>query len=378
MANKLKHIVIDARIRRASTGRPVDRLLEHLQELDSPYRFTVLVEPYDPWKPTNRRFTAVPCKFKQFSWSPLQQIRFSWQLYRLKPNLVHFTLTGQQPLFYYGKQITFTHDLTMLKYARAGRLPKWLHRIRMRLYRLNLWQSHHLAKRILVPTEYVKDAVQKYHLFTGRKVVVTLEASEPPLPGKAVRPEILKDELSSVEDDRPFILYVGSAFPHKNLRRLVKSFELIRENHPEFKLVITGKQEYHARRLQRWANKKPYSQHIIFTGFVSDEELKWLYENAAVYAFPSLSEGFGLPGLEAMVHGCPVASSNATCLPEVYGDAAHYFDPEEIEDMAEKIVEVIDNEKLRDKMIEKGYQQVKKFSWKKMAEETIDIYSEVL
>lgn len=378
MAKKLKHIVIDARIRRASTGRPVDRLLDHLQELDPPYRFTVLLAKGDDWSPKNRRFTPVTISYKQFSWSPLQQIRFAWQLYRLKPNLVHFTMTGQQPLLYWGPQITFTHDLTMLKYARRGRLPKWAHRIRMRLYRYNLWQSHRLAKRVIVPTEYVKDAVQKHHLFTGRKVVVTLEASEPPLPGRAVQPGVLKDQLSLIESDRPFILYVGSAFPHKNLRRLIKSFELIRESHPEYKLVFAGKQEYHARRLKRWSEKKPYSQHIIFTGFVSDEELKWLYENAAVYAFPSLSEGFGLPGLEAMAHGCPVASSNATCLPEVYGDAANYFDPEEIEDMAAKIVEVIEKKNLRGKLIANGYQQAKKFSWKRMAEETTAVYEEIL
>src|SRR5690606_11583791 len=107
-------------------------------------------------------------------------------------------------------------------------------------------------------------------------------------------------------------------------------------------------------KLERFAANSPVSNDIVFTGFIPDEELKWLYEHALSYVFPSLSEGFGLPGLEAMVHGCPVVSSNATCLPEIYGDAAHYFDPEDVMDMAAKISEVIGSDKLRKDLVKKG------------------------
>ncbi|HUP26102.1 MAG TPA: glycosyltransferase family 1 protein [Candidatus Limnocylindrales bacterium] len=366
---KQKHIVIDARIRRASTGRPVDRLLEYLPNLDTENRYTILIEPSDDWKPPSRKFKTATCKYRQFSFNPLQQLAYSWQLYKLRPDLVHFTLTGQQPLFYFGKQVTFTHDLTMLKYVRAGRLPEWLHKIRMRGYRLLLWQGHKKAMKIFVPTEYVRDAVTKYHLFTGRKVVVTLEASEPPLPGRAQPPEVAPEE---------FIMYVGSAFPHKNLDRLIEAFEVLKEHHPNLKLVLVGKMEYHAKQLRRWAKKRLYADDVVFTGFVPDEQLKWLYTHAVAYLFPSLSEGFGLPGLEAMVHGCPVVSSNATCLPEVYGDAAVYFDPENITDMAEKINQVLASPKLREDLVAKGKQQASQFSWRRMAEQTVAVYREVL
>lgn len=365
----VKHIVIDARIRRASTGRPVDRLLEYLQALDTDNKYTVLVEPSDDWQPKNRKFKVVTCRFRQFSFNPFQQLTFAWQLYRLKPDLVHFTMTGQQPLFYFGRQITFTHDLTMFKYVRAGRLPGWLHRLRMVGYRLLVWQAHRKARKILVPTEYVRDATAKFHLFTNRKLVVTLEASEPPL---AVTPE--KPDYAP----ESFIMYVGSAFPHKNLDRLITSFGLIKETHPDLKLVLVGKREYHAKQLRRWAKSKPYFDDIIFTGFVPDTELKWLYQHAKAYVFPSLSEGFGLPPLEAMVHGCPVVSSNATCLPEVNGDAAHYFDPEDINDMAAKINDVLANSTLRSKLIEKGYAQAKKYSWKRFSEQTLEVYQQIL
>ncbi len=373
-----RHIVIDARIRRTSTGRPVDRLLEYLQTVDKINRYTILLSPGDEWQPKSKRFTTVVSKYRQFSFNPLQQITFARQLYKLKPDLVHFTMTGQQPLFYFGKQITFTHDMTMFKFVKAGRLPKWLHWLRMKAYRLLVWQSHRKARKIQVPTQYVRDAVAKYHLFTNRKLVVTLEASEPPITAKSVFPEILKSEFGNQNSDLQFILYVGSSFPHKNLKRLVEAFGLLKPDHPELKLVLVGKREYHAKQLRRWAKSKPFFNDIIFTGFVTDAELKWFYENARAYIFPSLSEGFGLPGLEAMAHGCPVVSSRATCLPEVYEDAAHYFDPENIEDMTYKINEVLNKDALRQKLIQNSRKQIKKFSWERMAEQTLEIYESVL
>lgn len=363
------HIVIDARIRRASTGRPVDNLLTYLQTEDKKNRYTILLEQDDDWKPKSARFKPVPCRFKQFSLNPLQQILYAWQLHRLKPDLVHFTLTGQQPIFYFGKQITFTHDLTMLKYARRGRLPRWVHWLRMRGYRFLLWQAHRKAIKIQVPTEYVRDAVAKYHLFTSRKIVITPESGEPPIDKPAQKP---------VETPDQFILYVGTSFLHKNLKRLVKSYELLKTDFPDLKLVLVGKREYYAKRLRRWTKSLPFYKDIVFAGFVPDTELKWYYAHAEAYVFPSLSEGFGLPGLEAMAHGCPVVSSNATCLPEVYGDAAHYFDPENIEDMAIKVSEVLSRPALRKQLIDKGYKQVRKYSWQRMAEQTVEIYNSVL
>ncbi len=366
---KKKHIVIDARIRRSSTGRPIARLLDNLQEIDNDHRYTVLVEPEDDWKPTNRNFTVRPTRFKNFSFNPINQMLFAWQLYKLKANLVHFTLTPQQPLFYFGAQTTFTHDLTMLYFTRAGRLPKWAHKLRMKGYRFLLWSAHRKAKHITVPTQYVADAVNKYHLFTNRKTTVTLEATDPPLPGRAKKPETVPEQ---------FIMYTGSAFPHKNLERLISAFCILKEHHSDLKLVIVGKREYHSKQLERWAKKQPCYHDIIFTGFISDEELKWYYQNARAYIFPSLSEGFGLPGLEAMVHGCPVVSSDMTCLPEVNGDGAEYFNPKDVQEMAEKIDKAISNEAVRKKLILKGYENTKKFSWRRFTNQHLNMFKSIL
>jgi glycosyltransferase involved in cell wall biosynthesis len=143
-------------------------------------------------------------------------------------------------------------------------------------------------------------------------------------------------------------------------------------------LVLAGKKDQNYKLIEAKAKEGNLLDGVIFTGFVSEGELRWLYENCSAYIFPSLSEGFGLPGLEAMMHGAPVVSSNATCLPETHGDAAHYFDPLDTEDIAKKISEVLDDIKLRKELIEKGKKQAAKYSWRRMAEQTLAVYNKVL
>ncbi len=365
---KSKHIVIDARIRQASTGRPVDRLLEYLQDLDKNNSYTILLKRGDEWRPAAKNFSVKLCKYRMFSFNPLQQITFAIFLYRLKPDLVHFTMTGQQPIGYFGKQTTFTHDLTMLNYVRAGRLPKILHFVRMRGYRFLIWQSHRKAQAIIVPTEYVRDALYKKYLFVKRNVHVTLESSEPPIKAEA-------EPLPGV--DKPFIFHIGSPFPHKNIENLISAFEIIKLKKPELQLVLAGKKEYYFKQLEKSLVGNSIRDSITIPGFVSDGELKWLYQSAECYVLPSLSEGFGLPGLEAMVHGCPLVSSNATCLPEVYGDAAEYFDPIDVEAMASSVLRVINGPKTKEKLTDNGNRQVKKYSWKKMSEQHLEIFNAI-
>lgn len=365
----MKHIVIDARIRRSTTGRYVDRLIEHLQHIDAENRYSILVQPDDPWQPRAKNFAAVPCSFPQFSVNPLHEIKFAFQLYRLKPDLVHFTMT-QQPLFYFGNIVTTSHDTTMYNFVRRGKTPLILYKLKMGLYRFLVWWSHRKSKRIIAPTYTVAKEFAQLQPFTKPKLVVTYEASEPQMAVKAVRPK-------GIEGD--FLLYVGTAFPHKNLPKLVEAMDILIQQKPGLKLVITGKTtEKHAAELIEWAKGHPSYKNIIFPGFVSDAELKWLYEHTACYVFASLSEGFGLPPLEAMAHGAPVASSGASVMPEVYGDAAHYFDARDPADIAAKVTEVISDKRLRETLIQNGQKRLRKFSWRKMAEETLAVYEKAL
>jgi glycosyltransferase involved in cell wall biosynthesis len=364
-----KHIIIDARSRPSSTGRYVDRLLEHLQSIDNENRYTILLDPKDDWKPTAHNFTAIPCVYKKFSFNPLDQLTFGRFLKKLKPDLVHFAMTPQEPMLYRGKRVTTTHDLTMLRFTRSGRLPLPLHWLRMAGYKWTFKLSHTKSKAILVPTEFVKNDLIAYQPSVADKITVTLEASEPPL---SVDAEL----LTGVR--KPFIMHVGSPFPHKNIERLVDSFEILKADHPDLQLVLAGKKEYYFGLLEQYIATKKFKNDIIIPGFVSDAQLKWLYQNTEAYVLPSLSEGFGLPGLEAMAHGAPVASSNATCLPEVYETAAAYFNPFDIRHIAVVVNDILSNSVYANKLRTRGAERLTCFSWNNMAKITFSVYADVL
>jgi len=364
------HIVIDARIRRASTGRYIDRLLEHLQAVDHTHRYTILLQPDDPWTPRSSNFHALPCPFPQFSFNPLHEIHFAWMLYRLRPSLVHFGMT-QQPLLYFGRIVTTTHDLTMFTFVRRGDTPLVAYKLKMWLYRFLFWWSHRKSDRIIVPTQFVADDLAQHQPFTRKKTVVTYEASEPPLKADAVRPK-------DIGPHDKFIMYLGTAFPHKNVWNLMQAFDILHQTHPKLTLVLVGKKEKHYEELQERAKTLAAADSIRFTGFLPDEETKWLYKHCQAYVYPSLSDGWGLTPLEAMAHGAPVVASNTSCIPEVLGDAAYYFDARKAQDIAQKVGQVLDSPALRSQLQAKDAQQVKKYSWRTMAEQTLIVYKETL
>lgn len=365
-----KHIVIDARIRRSSTGRYTDRLMAHLQTIDTVHRYTILLEPDDDWQPTAANFRPLPCPYAQFSLNPLQQFGFARMLYRLKPDVVHFTMT-QQPLLYFGRIVTTTHDLTMFRFVRRGSTSKPVFALKMWLYRFLFKWSHFKSDKIIVPTNFVAGDLADYQPSAQHKIIVTYEDSEPPLKSAAVRP-------AQLNDSDQFIMYLGNAFPHKNLERLIEAFDILHKKHPRLKLVLTGKKEIHYQELEQKIRQHPAAGSIIVTGFLPDEQAKWLYEHTRAYVFPSVGEGFGLPALEAMRHGAPVVSSNATCLPEVCGPGAHYFDPFNSSDIAQKVDEVLTDKKLRGNLVRNGKTQAGTYSWKHMANQTLTIYKELL
>lgn len=171
---------------------------------------------------------------------------------------------------------------------------------------------------------------------------------------------------------KPYLLYVGNAYPHKNLKRLILAFRKLIEEGLDCNLVlVTNKGQFnHFNQVKR----SPIEEKIIFTDFISDDELDKLYKDASLYVFPSLYEGFGLPALEAMARGVPVISSNTTCLPEILGIGAIYFNPLDINDIAEKIKKTLLDNRVKDILIKKGFEQVKKYSWQKMAKETLSVY----
>lgn len=361
-----KTILIDAREWSTTTGRYVERLVEHLQEIDHEHHYIILQTPKDfaNWEPTNKNFEKVVSRFKEFSLG--EQLGFLWQIQELQPDLVHFGMV-QQPIFYHGKAVTTMHDLIMFWEKNPARNPL-VHWIKQQVYK---WVNFIAARKsvaIITPTEFVKDDIARHLRINSRKITVTYEAGDEIADKPEPMPEL---------EGKQFIMYVGRPSEHKNLSRLIDAFAIIKQKHPDLYLVLVGKTDALFKRHAREVEAEGIPD-VIFTGFIPDSQLRWLYEHCAAYTFPSLSEGFGLPALEAMSHGAPVVSTNATCSPEVYGDAAHYFDPLDVESMARAISEVIDDPKLRAKLIAASKRQVKKYSWKRMAEQTLDVYLEAL
>ena len=141
-------------------------------------------------------------------------------------------------------------------------------------------------------------------------------------------------------------------------------------------MVLVGKIDDFYKRIKNQVFSLGFKKRVIFTDFVTDEELVALYRNASVFVFPSLNEGFGLPALEAQSFGLPVSCSRRSSLPEVLGDSVQYFNPLKPKDIAEKIKEILGNKKLREELILKGYNKIKEYSWSKMAKETLKVYEE--
>lgn len=176
--------------------------------------------------------------------------------------------------------------------------------------------------------------------------------------------------LAKYKITTPFILFVGNVKPHKNLKNALSGFKEFVSNNSSlsanYKFVIAGKREGFItgdKDIYTLLSDPFYKNKVQFTGWVDDEDLPLLYQQALTFIFPSLYEGFGFPPLEAMSAGCPVISSNAACLPEMYGDAALYFNPLNSSEIAETLLTVINNESIRESLIQNGKIQAKKYNW---------------
>lgn len=361
----MAHIAIDARIINSTTGRYVERLLTYLQEVDHTNVYSVLVRAKDEnfWTPTAHNFMVKVADYDVYSFA--EQIGLKSFLKKLNPDLVHFTMP-QQPVLYKGKKVTTFHDLTLVKTYNSDKN----------------WLIFH-TKQLVGKSVFKKVAKDSNHLiaiskFTKKELLEFTDAKDDDVTVIYESSDVnLGASKSYKVPYKKYLLYVGQQSDYKNIKRLGDAHQKLLKTYPDLGLVLVGKKNASALANEAYFAKHTY-KNIFFTDFVEDPQLNWLYSHATAYVFPSLMEGFGLPGLEAMGHGTPVISSNATCLPEIYGKAAHYFDPTNADDIARAITEVLGNEKLRNTLSTSGYEQIKKYSWKKMAEQTLKVYETIL
>lgn len=363
----MKRLVLDARESGTSTGRYIDKLVEYLARLEPNLEIILLAKPHrlEYLRTLAPGFKVVEADHKEFTFD--EQLGFARQLRSLKADLVHFGMI-HQPILYRGAAVTTMHDLTTARFRNINKNPV-IFTIKQFVYRQVIRKAAHTSLALITPSQYVKDDVVDYTGVDPAKITVTYEAADP-------IPET--EEPINGFAGKDYIMFHGRPLPHKNLERLIEAFAGLHARRPDLCLMIAGKQDKSHASYLSLAQKLGIANRVLLTNWITDGQLKWAMRHAKAYIYPSLSEGFGLPPLEAMLNGAPVVASNATCIPEVCGDAARYFDPLDTRAMSDAIEEVLTDKQLRTELIRRGHEQVKKYSWRRMAEQTLAVYEEVL
>lgn len=373
-------IGIDARFFGAigkGLGRYTQKLIENLEKADKTNQYFIFFrqENFNDYIPRNKNFHKILADYRWYTFS--EQINMPRLLNKYNLDLVHFPHFNV-PLFYQKPFIITIHDLILLHFPtiRGTTLSPLFYRLKYAAYKIVIRSAIKRAKKIIAVSNFTREDILKSYNVAEDKISVTYEACD--LTGEIK--EIGK--IGNIGDDiilkkygiiKPYLLYVGNAYPHKNLEALALAFEIFNKDNG-CQLVLVGKEDYFYQRLKKFAESRKIKD-IIFAGFVPDGELDAVYKYSSLYVFPSLYEGFGLPPLEAMARGIPVASSDHPCMKEILQNSAYYFDASRPENIAKAIGILLNNRGLREELVKKGYEQVKKYSWKKMARETLSIYS---
>jgi glycosyltransferase involved in cell wall biosynthesis len=304
----------------------------------------------------------------------LNHLAFPWFLHRLAPSVVHIPL-NQVPLFMRERYVVTIHDMSRLLFETGSGM-------RIAARRFLLRRGLLRAQRIMAVSEATRRDVHSALNIPADRIRLVYNAPNPDFfqQAPAARARAI---LERYQIDYPFLLYAGNIRPQKNIPRLVEAFAVAREHlsrHPVYRnlhLVIIGDEISRYPSVRRAVIQTRVEKAVRFLGFVPFEALRVFFESAALFVFPSLYEGFGLPPLEAMATGTPVVASNVSSLPEVLGDAALLVNPENVFDIARAIQEVLLDQDLRQELIGKGKAQAARYSWERTAREVLEVYRDV-
>ncbi len=356
-------VTVDARMTDiAGIGRVLRQLLDQLLQRMPELRFCLLGDVETLRQYASERVEVRQCMPKLYS------LREQWELWRAIPPQTelfwapHYVI----PLAYRGKLLVTVHDVMHLA------LPVYREAWHKRLYADIMFRAvAEKADAVVVVSEFTRTELPKYTRIKGDRVTVIPNAVDAGwfVQGEGERGRRL---------DTPYVLYVGSIKPHKNLVRAMQAFARLPQAWPH-RLVLVGMHEgllgadAEAIRLAGELGER-----VVMTGKVSDAALRCYMAHAEAVFMPSYYEGFGLPPLEAMACGAPVISSNAASLPEVCADAAFYCDPWDVESMRHALATVLQDANLRQQLRMKGYEQVQRFSWERAAEDYARVIRDML
>ncbi|MBI2598950.1 glycosyltransferase family 4 protein [Candidatus Curtissbacteria bacterium] len=374
-------IGIDARFvgpQGTGLGKYTEKLVLNLSKIDPKNQYAIFLKK-DNWD-----YLALSKNFKKVladvPWYSLEEQLKMPGIFKSQNldilHVPHFNV----PIFYRGKFVVTIHDLIHHEFSETSVTTKnpLIFSLKRIAYRKVIGHAIHKSQKIITPSNFVKSEIARNFKIDQSKIVVTYEAAEE---------EYFSRQPLAVSR-QPFLLYVGNAYPHKNLERLLDALEMINSYSSSersesrsseqartiINLILVCPRDVFSKRLLSEIRKRDLEKSVELKGYLGPEELSKLFQKAAAYIFPSLSEGFGIPGLNAMASNLPLLASAIPVLKEVYGDAALYFDPKNPNDIARKIEEFSKSPKLKSDLIKKGKRKVKKYSWLKMAHQTLSIY----
>lgn len=337
-------IGIDARLMsETGVGRYIRNLIAELVDIDTTNRYIVFLRDDSAWEPPNARWEK---RIADIPWhSVAEQVLLPGIFARERLDILHVPYFAI-PIFYTGTFVVTMHDLTILHYptGKATTLPLFFYWVKVLAYRFILEVGLRRAAHIIAVSHITAKELMDHFSLGARKISVIHEGVRLPKIGKRVV-------------DEPYFLYVGNAYPHKNLETLLKAIG-------SQKLVCVGKEDLFYKRL-------PRSDTTIFLNNVSDTALGSLYHHAAAVILPSLMEGFGLPALEAAVSGTPVVCSDIPAFREILGPLGNYFQPRDVSGLRALLQHP---EKLKVPSQKDRQELLSRFNWRHMAERTLAVY----
>lgn len=365
-------IGIDARLyglEHAGIGRYVMHLVEQLQSLDTTNEYVLFLrqDDYDALK-LPLRWTKVLADIRHYTLK--EQLTLPRLIRSARIDLMHFPHFNV-PLFYNRPFVVTIHDLLWHEFKgfNVTTLNSLIYFLKYGGYRLVVHHALFQARRILVPSFWVSQKLQDQFGLPGSKITVTYEGIATTFSTKV--------EVDVPKPNLPFVVYTGSAYPHKNLRLLFDAIKILNQKGIRLNLRIVSSRSVFLEELKAYVHREHLSSYINFMGFLTDQDLRRLYGQAAALVHPSLSEGFGLTGLEAMAANLPVLASRAGSLPEIYQDAALYFDPHDPADLTAKLTQLLADSRLVTNLRAKGRRLARRYSWSATAKKTMEVYNAI-
>jgi glycosyltransferase involved in cell wall biosynthesis len=361
-------ILIDGRLyglENAGLGRYLVNLVSELSEIDTKNEYTIFLR--------NKYFEelVLPKNWKKVRvdirhYSIKEQLVLPKLINKEKPDLVHFPHFNV-PVFYKGQYVVTIHDMLMHEFAglSATTLPAPIYFFKQLAYRFVFRCAVKNARGILVPSQVIKNSIIKRYKITSKKILVVYEGVDRTI-GFREGGKIIG----------PYFFYAGNVYPHKNLKRLLEAVKLLNKKvDQKVILVVACTRNVFTQRLLDTIKEVGINQFVRLAGFVPDSQLGWVYKNSLAFVFPSLSEGFGLPGLEAMTSGTLLLASDIPVFKEIYDNQAIYFDPLDPSSIVRAMMKVLFmTRREREFRIKESKKYVRKYDWSNTAKETLKVY----